>query len=170
MQVNGYPDFLEIVLFPTETELLRSILHEIHRAYAIPSDQLESSVRSVWFSGEGFRSAEMTDEDIQEWNQALYEFRGQNRIQCHEWMLRLAQGGDPLLWRIEKDEADTLLTILNDYRLYQAARNHIGQAEMERDFAFVESAAQRMALMEIHFLDWLIEMLLRGMGMDDEES
>lgn len=170
MQVNGYPDFLEIVLFPTETALLRSILHEIHRAYAIPADQLESTVRSVWFSGEGFRSAEMSPEDIEEWNQALHEFRGQNRVRCHEWILLLAQGGDPLLWRIGKEETDTLLTMLNDYRLYQAARNHIGQAEMEGDFALVESTAQRMALMEIRFLDWLIEMLLQGLGFGSQES
>jgi len=170
MQVNAYPEFLEVVLFPTEIELLRSILHEIDRAYGIPIDQLETTVRNVWFSGEGFRSAEMDREDIREWNQALRDFRGENRSRCQEWTGLLAQGGDPLLWRVARREIDTLITILNDYRLYQAARHEIGQTQMDEDFDFVQSPNLRLALLEIHFLAWLMEMILQAMTSENKET
>jgi len=170
MQVKGYSEYLEIVLFPTETELLRGILYDIDKAYAIPADQLESNVRTVWYSGEGFRSVEMSPEDIKEWNESLQEFRGQNRTYCQEWIALLLEGGDPLVWRVTRAEADTLLTVLNDYRLYQAARHEIGEEEMDQDFSAIKSVSMRMALLEIHFLAWLMEMVLQALSSPPEDS
>ena len=71
------------------------------------------------------------------------------------------------------DETSELVTILNDHRLLAAARNEIGQAEMDlNNMAAFNAlpAPQQTALTEIHFLAYLIETLLNLLSNEEDLS
>ena len=91
---------------------------------------------------------------------------GAKRRQSFEGGAIEYEPGQGATLRLPDEALNPFLGAINDYRLLQAARHQVGEAEMERHLdedAAQLSPTQRVALLEIHFLAWLIEELLRAM-------
>ncbi|MFQ3671101.1 MAG: DUF2017 family protein [Verrucomicrobiia bacterium] len=166
MQVVAHPDSIELVLFEPEAALLESVLTDIGDAYNHPPESLAPGIRSLWFPGEGLRAADMTDEDIEVWHQTLAELRSQNGELCELWLQRLDQaaGQEPRRIALAYDDADRFLNIINDYRLLQAANHNVGESEMEQPLENEKDPERQGALLEIHFLGWLLELVLDALN------
>jgi hypothetical protein len=148
-----------------EARILRQILDELIANYAVPPDEMDAKGASVWYSTRGCETAKMTAEETRDWLEQLHGFRSANLALLQEWSRQLArrQEGHFAL-RVPLAEAATLVGVLNDHRLLVAARNDIGQTEMDlaADVALKQlTARQQTALFEIHLLGWMIEELLR---------
>ena len=62
------------------------------------------------------------------------------------------------------EESTTLISVVNDHRLFLAAKHEIGQAEMEMhslEALHELKPARQFALYEIHLLGWIMEEVLR---------
>lgn len=166
MQVLAHPDAIELVLFEPEAALLESIFTDIGDAYNRPPETLKPGIRNLWFPREGLRSAEMTEDDIEIWQQSLAELRSQNGELCQTLLERLnrAAGQEPRRVALHYEDADRFLNLINDYRLLQAAEHDVGEAEMEKPLEKEEDPERQGALLEIHFLGWLIELVLDALN------
>ncbi|GAB4240224.1 MAG: hypothetical protein OHK005_02220 [Candidatus Methylacidiphilales bacterium] len=166
MQVMAHSDGIELVLFEPEAALLESVLTEIADAYNRPPETLAPGVRYLWFPGEGLRAAEMNDDDIEVWNQSLAEFRSHNGQLCQTWLERLdlAAGSEPRRIGLPYEQADNFITVINDYRLLQAAEHEVEEADMDKPLDKIEEPELQGALLEIHFLGWLMELVLDAMN------
>lgn len=162
MQVYSAPDYLEIVLFEPEAALLEDIFEQIISNYQTRPEDLEGTVRGVWYSGEGFHSAQMDSDDVAFWLDDLYSFRGENSKKCERWIEEIQTEDYPMLWRVSHEDVDTLLTVINDHRLYCAAQHSIGDQEMEMPLEEIDDISVKQALIEIHFLAWLMELILNA--------
>ena len=83
----------------------------------------------------------------------------------HVAQLAAAHPGGVTL-HLEPEDVNPFLVAINDYRLLQAARHDIGEAEMDlrtEDALQAMAPARRAALIEIHFLAWVIEELLHAL-------
>lgn len=148
-----------------EGRILLRVLRAILKNYAATPGELDERGRAAWYSSRGCESAGLSAEEIREWQQALHEVRGA-RIQLIErWyqsLARTAQGISRVAVSI--NDAPALLAALNDHRMLIAARQEIGQAEMDAhdlDAAEKLGHPKQAALLEIHFLAWIIEEILR---------
>lgn len=160
-----------------ESQVLRQILEFIGDTYRKKPSELDPQAAAAWYSTRGCESAGMSSEETQEWLHQMHEFRTSRRTlieQCAQH-LRPKALAEPLELRLTLDAAADLITVLNDYRLLAAARNEIGQREMDLNSMAEFSALpapQQTALTEIHFLAYLIETLLQFLspGVQGEES
>ncbi len=166
MQVVAHPDGIELMLFEPEAALLESVLTEIGDAYNRPPESLSPTIRNLWFPGEGLRASEMNEEDVEVWNQTLAEFRSHNGQMCEAWLKRLdrAAGTEPRRVTLPYEDADSFINVINDYRLLQAAEHEVGEEEMEKPLEKIEDPECQGALLEIHFLGWLLELVLDAMN------
>lgn len=173
MQVNRLEEKLEIILMDLEAAMLDGIFAQILRNYAAPPDELDSEVSAVWYYPPVRRDDKNEREWIEDSRRDLHEYRSAHAEQIGKWRQEFAQNQEKFIrWMISLEEADELVAILNDHRLYRAAEAGIGQAEMDLSFEQLGNIQQGSALVEIHILASLIELLLCAMGQQrlDEES
>jgi hypothetical protein len=165
MQVITRANDLELILFDPECALLRDVLEQLVEAYEKAPDLLDPRVRGVWYPGEGFKSAAMSEEDADDWNKSLAEFRGENGLLCRSWLEVLDGRGpeQPTRLLVPFSEVDRFLTVINEYRLMKAAEQELGEEDMARSLELVELPSKRSALLEVHFLGWLLELVLAAM-------
>lgn len=105
-----------------------------------------------------------------EWTGQMHAFKSENLLLIDAWLNQLAQSASRRTdLALSADQADAFVRILNDHRLRAAAENDIGQDEMDlRDLGAARKLdpQRQTALVEIHFLAWLMEELLRLMAPD----
>ena len=148
-----------------EGRILLRVLRAITRNYALAPDELDERGRAAWYSTRGCEDAGLSAGEIREWQQALHEFKSARLQQAENWyrqLSRTAQGTSRL--SVSLDDAPALLAALNDHRLLVAARQDIGETEMDtHDLDGAEKLGhhKQTALLEIHFLAWIIEEILR---------
>lgn len=155
---------LTLTIEPGERRLLRRVLESILRNYQSPPQALPAPVAQAWYSTAGCRSARMSAEQTGEWIDELRAIR-KSRLRLLRRLVRQlhsrAKGSTQLKLSIE--HAATLMTSLNDHRLFLAARHNLGEAELNWPF-FASAAAlkpaRRRALFEINALALVIEILL----------
>jgi len=142
--------------------MLKRSLEDILKNYRAGPDDLPEAVRELWFDSQ----AGLDDEDHELWLEHLNEFRGENSLLIE----RLS--GDlesitiwPAVLFVSLKEADCLLTVMNDHRLYLAAVYEVGEMEMNEDWEEVLNSPEKHAIVNIHFLAWLIELVI--MRLDD---
>lgn len=148
-----------------ESRLLRRVLQSIIGNYQMRPEDLDAPTAAAWYSTRGCEAARMSAEETREWLWQMHQLKSGHLRLLVDWDRQLAGGpGDLRELRIPVDEGSTLITVLNDYRLWAAARNDIGEGEMTllslRDLGHLKPAQQN-ALFEIHFLAQLIEEILR---------
>lgn len=167
MEVQREQGRLAIQLNRFEAPLLHRCLTRLAEHYAIPPAELDEAGAGAWYSTRGCRTAGASPEDTRAWVDSLHELKRTQLGPLSGWTAQLAapspQGAT---LRLSEQALDPFLRALNDYRLLQAARHHVGEEEMEIRLdqdAGQRSPALRVALLEIHFLAWLIEELLRAM-------
>jgi hypothetical protein len=148
-----------------EGRILLRVLRAILKNYALAPDEFDERGRAAWYATRGCEGAGLSAEEIREWQQALHECKSARLGQVEGWYRQLArteQGTSRL--SLPLNDAPSLLAALNDHRLLVAARQDIGQTEMDThdlDEAEKLGHQKQAALLEIHFLAWIIEEILR---------
>ena len=165
MKADRDKDHVRLTFNLLEARVLRHIFESLIANYSLPPDQLDAKAASVWYSTRGCQTAGMTAEETRDWLEQLHGFRSAHLALLQEGARQLGRRtGDHVELRVSLPDAATLVGVLNDHRLLVAARNDIGQREMDlsaRSAAKELAAAQQTALFEIHLLAWMIEELLR---------
>lgn len=167
MRVARQNEQLTLTLNVFERRLLHHILTAILRNYRIKPEEIHPKVAAVWYSRRGCETARMSPEETSQWVESLYKDRRSRSERIGDWAAQLvAQTSGHSQLQIKTDEASDLMTVLNDHRLWLAARHDIGQTEM--DLHSLEAMAkikptQQTALYEIHFLACIIEGILRAL-------
>jgi hypothetical protein len=179
MRLQRENESLVFTLSLPEHLLLANALRELVAKYRLKPDELDARTAAAWYSRRGCATAGMSDEETREWLEHLHALKKSNCLQrLEEWVSQLrecrkgnseAGAADPefsgqSMLRIPTDEAAIFMTAINDYRLAAAARHDIGQIEMDAhspwQLARLPPLRQK-ALLEIHFLAWIIEETLR---------
>ncbi len=144
---------------------MRQVLGALSVAYRIPPERIDPRVASVWYSKRGCESAGMSREEAADWVRQIHGFKSENLALVEEWIDQLDQcAGRRRALELPVSQAEAFVGALNDHRLRAAAENGIGQAEMDaRDpLALIGlDPVRQAALVEIHFLAWIIEVVLR---------
>jgi hypothetical protein len=165
MNATRENDRLRLTYNSIESRVLRHIFEIVIANYKVPPEQMDPKTAAVWYSTRGCESVQMSAEETRDWLHQLHGFKSANLVLLEEWVDQLArrkEGQHEL--RLKLEQAASLLTVLNDHRLLAAARNDIGQAEMDLPTheAFQKlTQPQQLALFEIHLLAWMIEEILR---------
>lgn len=167
MNVNREGNELGLSFNLVEGQLLLRVLRSIRKNYALKPEEIDEKTAQAWYSTKGCQAAGMSSEETREWREDLHEFKCANLRLVESWLDEVTRphGGRYRL-RVPIDDAPTLLTVLNDHRLLMAARNDIGQGEMDaHDFeaAGLLSLRKQIALLDIHFLAWIVEEILGHM-------
>jgi hypothetical protein len=172
MRLKRENESLVFTLSLPERLLLAHALRELAVNYRLKPDELDGRTAAAWYSPRGCASAGMSDEETKEWQEHLHAFKKNTNLQrLEDWAAQLGErvtadselSGQSML-RIPTEQAAVFMTVINDYRLAAAARHDIGQAEMDAhspwQLARLPPLRQK-AVLEIHFLAWIIEETLR---------
>lgn len=165
MKARKVEGTIVITLGAGEAVVLRHALVSVASAYRTPPDKIDPRIGAMWYSTRGCRSADMSAEDVAEWISQMHAFKSGNLALVEGWLRQLAKGASRRTeLALKLDHADAFVRVLNDHRLLAAAENDIGQDEMDlRDLGAAEELEpqRQTALVEIHFLAWIIEEILR---------
>jgi len=164
MQVAREHDRIRLKLNPLEAQIFEQVLRLIIKHYTLKPSELDPKSADAWYSKRGCKTANMTEEETSDWVETLHGFRSGRLAKLQEWVARLSDRKTPVELEFTFGEASSLLTVLNDHRLFVAARHDIGQHEMDlHSMPALKklSAAQQNAVCEIHFLAIIMEELLR---------
>ena len=160
MQAIQADDGCTLILFQPERAFLSGILQVILHHYGQAPEELPPRVWEVWYSAE--TTASLEEEDRHCWMESLRDFRQGNAGLCRRYLKMLQEAvQEPFSLPIARADLDSFLIVINDHRLYQAAVHEVGEAEMEEDWSQIPDTGRRQALLEIHFLAVLLELLLR---------
>ena len=151
-----------------ETQILQRAFHSILGHYQVAPEQLDPAIADAWYSTRGCRAVRMSEAETREWRQGLHEFKSARVTLIQSWTEQLAadtaaKPGQRQL-QLTLEESATLISVLNDHRLFLAAKHEIGQAEMDlHSLATLHELkpARQFALYEIHLLGWIMEEVLR---------
>jgi len=158
-------DTIVITLGSGEAVVLRHALMSVASAYRTSPDKIDPRTGAVWYSTRGCRAADMSAEDAAEWIGQMHAFKSENLSLIDGWLRQLAKRTSRrTVLALMLGHADAFVRVLNDHRLRAAAENDIGQDEMDlRDLGAAEELEpqRQTALIEIHFLAWIIEEILR---------
>ena len=165
MRVRRENDTLAVHLNALEARVFLRVLRLLAEHYRLAPGDLADPAVSAWYSTRGCASAGMSKEETTEWLAHLHAFKSARIEQIEGWAAQLAavKAGAAEL-RMPLNDAPTFIAAINDHRLLMAARHHIGQEEMDARSVMqllkLPSVTQE-ALMEIHFLAWMMEEALR---------
>ncbi|NCW27201.1 MAG: DUF2017 family protein, partial [Verrucomicrobia bacterium] len=99
-------------------------------------------------------------EDALHWIEGLHEVRLGREKHTQNWLKKLPAVGQSGVWRLPVNEVDAFLATLNDHRLRRAAEFDLGDGDLEVMALEKAKGDKRIALVEIHFLAWVMEMIL----------
>lgn len=147
-----------------EARFFDQLLERIAAVYRAKPGTLGGGTEEVLYSTKGC-AAETTPEEAAEWAEHLRGFKSSRLSLIDDWSSQLKSGG-PLRvhLKVKMDDAPAFIGAINDYRLVAAAENAIGEEEMSlrepSDMAALPDDRQG-ALLEIHFLAWIMEEAMR---------
>lgn len=160
MQVFRDGNQFEIILFPAEAGIFQRALRDIASSYRKPPRSHPGDIGRLW--EEPALSMDKEDEKI--WQEDMQGFRGENARLADDLLVQLANVREiPCVLQVPLEQIDSVVTILNDQRLYLAARHGIGEEEMGGEMDAVSDEILKNALLQIHLLAWLIELVLMRM-------
>ena len=169
MHAQRNTDSIQLSLGLFESKVLRQILMFIRNEYRKQPSELDRETAGAWYNVGG--AMHMTAEEQVDWLQQMHEFKSARVDLMEKWIksLETAQPDNPAELTLPLAAIPDFLTVINDHRLLTAARNEIGQAEMDvrtmADFTALPPL-QQTALTEIHFLAGLMEHLLYLLSLD----
>lgn len=143
-----------------EAALLRQALESTAEAYRTNPGELDPMVGNVWYGRAGLREAGIRGEDALHWIEGLHEVRLGREKHTQNWLKKLPAVGQSGVWRLPVNEVDAFLATLNDHRLRRAAEFDLGDGDLEVMALEKAKGDKRIALVEIHFLAWVMEMIL----------
>jgi len=152
---------LELVLFQPEVIFLRQALEQIILNYRTAAEDLPDPIREKWFPSQG----QLDEEDLEILHEDGILFRGQNVALAERLLSQLdSLPSWPLIIKLDWDEADRLLTVVNDQRLYLAAVFGVDEIDMTSNLEDMKPSAKKSALIQIHFLAWMVELIVLRMS------
>jgi len=149
-----------IELAAPEVALLRQTLESTAEAYRTNPGELDPMVGNAWYGRAGLREAGIRGEDALHWIEGLHEVRLGREKFTQGWLQRLPAVGQSGVWLLPAAEVEAFLATLNDHRLRRAAEFDLGEGDLEVMALERAKGDKRIALVEIHFLAWIIEMIL----------
>ena len=167
MRVKRDNDALLLSLNALEGRVLLQVFQHLAAMYRFKPEELDSEISQAWYSTHGCESARATPEETREWVEHLHAFKTARLSSIEEWSRQLAPvAGKRLQIRVPLDDAPAFVASINDHRLSAAAQHNVGEEEMSlrtpMELAALPEERQQ-ALLEIHFLAWIIEGTLREM-------
>ena len=144
-----------------EVALLRQALESTREAYRTPPTELDPMVGNVWYRQVGLREVGIRGEDALHWVEGLHEARLGREKLAEGWMKTLPPLGQAGRWHLDAEEVESFVATLNDHRLRRAAEFDLGEGDLEVRAMEKSKGDKRVALVEIHFLAWLIELVLQ---------
>jgi hypothetical protein len=149
-----------IELAAPEAALLRQALESTAEAYRTNPGELDPMVGNVWYGRAGLREAGIRGEDALHWIEGLHEVRLGREKFTQNWLKKMPPIGQSGAWLLSANEVDAFLATLNDHRLRRAAEFDLGEGDLEVTALERAKGDKRVALVEIHFLAWIMEMVL----------
>lgn len=170
MHVKRAGDWIALTLNVLESRLVGDVFRRLAELYRTKPEDLSGGAAGAFYSTHGCESAGMTPADAAEWLEHLHGFKAARVDLLKGWLEQLATGDSegPSL-RIRLEDVASFVGAINDCRLAAAAEQSIGEVEMnlrtQSEFETLTGKRQE-ALLEIHFLAWVIEETLRKMEHD----
>ena len=143
-----------------ESALLHQVLEGLTEAYQTAPGELDPMVANLWYGRAGLKEAGIRGEEAIHWIEGLHEVRLGRQAALRRWMKSLPKAGHPGVWKIAEEDVETLVASLNDHRLRRAGEFDFGEGDLEVKAMEKSKGDKRVALVEIHFLAWLIELIL----------
>jgi len=167
MRLQRENQLLLVTLNLLESRLLHRVFQQLTAHYRLKPSEIDPKIATAWYSTRGCVAAKMSEEETGEWLEHLHALESAGLQRLEEWTKQLShvQLAQAHL-HVQVNDAAAFVTALNDHRLMTAARHHIGQEQMDlhSPLQLVKlPLAQQEALMEIHFLAWIIEETLRAL-------
>jgi len=144
-----------------ESALLHQVLDGLREAYQTAPGELDPMVANLWCGRTGFREAGIRGEEAIHWIEGLHEVRLGRQAAVRRWLQTMPKAGHGGVWNLAEEEIETLVASLNDHRLRRAGEFDLGERDLEVRAMERAKGDKRVALVEIHFLAWMIEMLLQ---------
>lgn len=165
MRVTRDNDAVLLSFNALEGRVLLQVFQHLAAMYRFNPGELDSKISESWYSTHGCESARATPEETREWVEHLHAFKTARLSSIEEWSRQLAPvAGRRLQIRVPLDDAPAFVATINDHRLMAAVQHDVGEEEMSLRTP-IELAAlpgeRQQALLEIHFLAWIIEEMLR---------
>lgn len=159
MQLRSTEHGVEWILSRAEAHFIAHILDHIRTNYA--SDAAGAGHPLDQRALECLQKSGMSEEDLALWQEERSGFRGTHSKALNQWQRHLAGGADDWLsWSMTPREIEIFLLIANDHRMYLARRFGVTEQDMESGLKDIDDENRRMALVEIHLLAQMMEMLL----------
>ena len=144
-----------------ESALLRQVLEALSEAYQTAPGELDPMVTNLWYGRAGLKEAGIRGEEAVHWIEGLHEVRLGRQAFVQRWLKTMPPAGHSGVWKIPQGEIEILVASLNDHRLRRAGEFDLGEGDLEVRAMERAKGDKRVALVEIHFLAWMIEMLLQ---------
>jgi hypothetical protein len=167
MNVSPNDNSIDLFLTSSEAIFIANLLESIADMYQKSPTQLDPKIRSHWYP-----AADESPNSVgaQEWQDQHHQYRMEQVDLARSWAKNLLKGSDQqneqqedyVLWSIPQDQFDRVLTVLNDHRLLRAIEYDVMDVDMKESIEEIADAHKRMAMLEIHYLAWLIEALLQN--------
>lgn len=159
MQLHPTSQGVSITLARAEAHFVAHVLGRILENYESPAGDEGFFLR--WDGREALRRSGVLEEDEALWMEERAAFRSAHAEALRVWRQHLAGlRGEWLEWRLDRKEIEIFLLTANDHRMYLAYRYSISEADMESRLEEIDDDDRRMALVEIHLLAQMMEMLL----------
>lgn len=144
-----------------ESALVRQVLEGLQEAYQTAPGELDPMVANLWYGRAGLKEAGIRGEEAVHWIEGLHEVRLGRQKLLEKWLKALPKLGHSGVWNISEEDVETLVAALNDHRLRRSAEFDLGEGDLEVRAMEKAKGDKRVALVEIHFLAWMIELLLQ---------
>lgn len=151
----------QVELAGPESALLRQVLEALSDAYQTAPGELDPMVANLWYGRAGLREAGIRGEEAVQWIEGLHEVRLGRQAVVQGWLKTMPKAGHSGVWKIPNEEIEILVASLNDHRLRRAGEFDLGEGDLEVRAMEKARGDKRVALVEIHFLAWMIELLLQ---------
>jgi len=150
-----------VELAAPESALVRQVLESLSEAYQTAPGEMDPMVANLWYGRAGLKEAGIRGEEAIHWIEGLHEVRLGRQAALQRWLKGVPKVGQAGSWSIPEDEVETLVAALNDHRLRRAGEFDLGDGDLEVRAMEKARGDKRVALVEIHFLAWMIELLLQ---------
>jgi len=150
-----------VELAGAEAALVRQVLESLREAYQTAPGELDPMVANLWYGRAGLKEAGIRGEEAIHWIEGLHEIRLGRQAALQRWLQALPKTGHSGSWAIPHEEVESLVAALNDHRLRRAGEFDLGEGDLEVRAMEKARGDKRVALVEIHFLAWMIELILQ---------
>ena len=151
----------QVELAGPESALVQQVLEGLMEAYQTAPGEIDPMVANLWYGRAGLKEAGIRGEEAIHWIEGLHEVRLGRQTALQRWKKSLPKAGQSGVWKIAEEDVETLVAALNDHRLRRAGEFDLGEGDLEVKAMEKSKGDKRVALVEIHFLAWMIELLLQ---------